>query len=143
MNAAFNVFHEVPIPVVNQPMHKVVVPDPDVHIFSISHPSHVELISSPLASEEDKAHGHHSHPDVKSPLKADFGHGGHGGHNDADSKEHKRDAEEGEPVLKKAHEAPTIQLFFDLFFVANLTVRPFTMPSPNLYPKVPPNETWQ
>ena len=26
-----------------------------------------------------------------------------------------------EPILKRAHEASTIQLFYDLFFVANLT----------------------
>lgn len=124
MSSAFNVINEVPVPLVNEPVHKVVVPDPDLHIFGISHPNHVGLIQSPLASGDDMAHGHHSHPDVKHDHGHEQGHGhgdeGHHGSVSSSSNE-KRDAEPDEPVLRKAHEAPTIQLFFDLYFVANLT----------------------
>ena len=109
--SAFNAIHEVPVPIVNEPVHRVMVPDPDVHIFGISHPNHVDFIQSPLASDRDKAHGHDAH--------VDHGHDAHHDNTSMDSDEKERDPHM--PILKKAHEAPTIQLFFDLYFVANLT----------------------
>lgn len=107
------------------PIHKVIVPEEDHNTFSISHPQHLLLIDTPLASGGDAHHGHGSHSaaPAKSPnhtvheLRNDStsssnesGHGGHAVIRDPD-----------QPTLKRAHEAPTIQLFFDLFFVANLT----------------------
>lgn len=119
MPSALEPLHELNLPLVDEPIHKVVVPDPDVHVFGISHPSHVGLIKSPLADDHDMEHGHHSHPDVKHG----HGHGhqeAHAGSVSSDASE-KRERLPDEPVLRRAHEAPTIQLFFDLYFVANLT----------------------
>ena len=107
----FDAIHEVPVPLANAPVHKVVVPDPDIHIFSIYHPGHVDFITTPLANQDEIAAGHHSHPH-------------HGPSHDSDSASSDDDEKAkhaDEPVLKTAHEAPTIQLFFDLYFVANLT----------------------
>ena len=82
------------------------------------HPEYLPLIVSPLAGEDDDHHdGHGDH------------HGGHGDHHDE-----KRGSTASvasvktlaphpeEPRLKMPHEAPTIELFYDLYFVANLTV---------------------
>ena len=115
MSAAFKVIHQATVPIVNEPVHKVVVPDPDVHIFGISHPNHVDLIQSPLAQLGDEQHGHHA--------EADHSNENQDSHHDSVSSasDEKGEQDPEEPVLKKAHEAPTIQLFFDLYFVANLT----------------------
>ena len=55
----------------------------------------------------------------------DGSHGHHHSHDDSNSEtqswEEKHGVEDGYPRLHKAHEAPVIQLFYDLFFVANLT----------------------
>ena len=115
--SAFDPIHEVKVPLTNAPIHKVVVPDEDIHHFGISHPKHVQLIASPLASEHDMLHGHSIHPGVT--------HTGHGDPEGSDSSTHSTEKvappTADEPVLKRPHEAPTIQLFFDLYFVANLT----------------------
>jgi hypothetical protein len=118
MSSAFDPIHEIPVPIVNEPVHKVMVPDEDLHIFGISHPGHVHLIQSPLATEEDLSHGHHSHPEVKGATHTVTEHDA--SHSSTHSTE-KRERHPDEPILKRAHEAPTIQLFFDLYFVANLT----------------------
>lgn len=110
---------EVVVPFIDAPVHEVLVPESDVHIFAISHPEHLSLIETPLASEDHIANGHHSHPEIKSShvTEQEITHG-------SDASDHsveKRERDPEEPVLKRAHEASTIQLFFDLYFVANLT----------------------
>lgn len=120
MSSAFDTIHEIPVPIVGEPVHRVIVPEDDLHHFGIYHPHHVSLISSPLASPEDMAHGHHTHSEIKGAA----GHEESEDHDNSDSSTHsseKREALPDEPVLKRPHEAPTIQLFFDLYFVANLT----------------------
>ena len=117
MSSAFDAIHEIPVPLVGEPVHKVMVPEEDLRHFGIYHPHHVSLISSPLASAEDMAHGHHTHADGK-------GGSDHDHEDESGSSTHsteKRERLPDEPVLKRPHEAPTIQLFFDLYFVANLT----------------------
>ena len=91
-------------------VHQVIVPEEDHHTFSISHPQHLRLIASPLAGEDD-AHDSHGHPAVAQETHRDS----------TSSEEEKQKQDPDVPVLKRAHEASTIQLFFDLFFVANLT----------------------
>lgn len=54
---------------------------------------------SPVADENDHGHGHGSSDDQNSVMSS---------------------VPNGEPDLVKHHEAPVIQLFYDLFFVANL-----------------------
>ena len=95
------------------PMHKVIVPEEDFHTFAISHPDHLKLYASPLASQDTHAVGHTNHS---------HGHA-HDHKSSSASSEHEipEETDPDVPVLKRAHEASTIQLFFDLFFVANLT----------------------
>ena len=115
MDSALNRLHEVSVPIVHEPVHKVIVPDPDVHIFGISHPNHVDLIQSPLSEGDDAQHDQHAHP-------VEQRHGPQDSHQPSFSSQYTmKEPDPEEPVLKKAHEAPTIQLFFDLYFVANLT----------------------
>lgn len=116
---------------ISGPLRNVVVPDEDMHIIGVSHPKHLSLIATPLATAEDIYHDKHSHPD-------DTLHETHGSAPTTDSATapapkpiiNRSDTiisasgaryHPHEPVLKRAHEASTIQLFFDLFFVANLT----------------------
>ena len=118
------------------PVNEVIVPQEDTHIFSISHPKHLTLIETPVASEDDIHHGEHSHPDttLKAPVNTEAevrsthssrqsSDAGNGGRSAGSSEKHEMSdtRHPDEPVLKRAHEASTIQLFFDLFFVANLT----------------------
>lgn len=88
-----------------------IVPDQDFHTFAISHPDHLKLYASPLADQETHHLGHNHH--------------GHSHSHSSSFSEHGPpvlDSPDPDvPVLKRAHEASTIQLFFDLFFVANLT----------------------
>ena len=111
------------------PIQKYVVPDEDIPIFRISNPQNLSLIASPLATEDEIHHGAHSHPD-NTLQDADDEHGAADAHPAGDASREGSSASEynpadarhpDEPVLKRAHEASTIQLFFDLFFVANLT----------------------
>ena len=79
----------------------VVAQDDDIH-FSLAHPKRLGFFVSPLVQES----GHQ-----------EFGAG-----NINESKRHEDHyLDKGDPPLKQAHESSTIQLFYDLFFVANLT----------------------
>ena len=100
----------------------VIVPDEDVRIFGISHPEHLTLIETPLASKDDIAHGHHGHHAPKTVEAGESEEGSDSHSHTSESSLEKRLNDPQEPILKRAHEAPTIQLFFDLYFVANLTV---------------------
>ena len=100
--------------------HRVIVPEEDHHTFSISHPKHLLLIDTPLATERDLHHGSHSNASSKHPQNTVHevcnDHSLSGSHHDQSEI-----IDPDEPILKRPHEASTIQLFFDLFFVANLT----------------------
>ena len=101
-------------------IHRIIVPEEDHHTFSISHPKHLRLIDTPLATERDPRHSSHSDSSSKHPHHAV--HEVHGDHSSSESHhDHTEVLDPEEPVLKRPHEASTIQLFFDLFFVANLT----------------------
>ena len=101
-------------------IHQVIVPEEDHHTFSISHPKHLLLIDTPLATERDLHHG--SHSDVSSKHPQNTVHEVHSNHSPYGSHHDQSEIlDPDEPVLKRPHEASTIQLFFDLFFVANLT----------------------
>jgi hypothetical protein len=90
--------------------------------FDLVHPRRVPLMKTPLKGADDDSHGH--------------GHGDSHGHAAAPPPERKQsDTSEGsddeiaekgfqhhsEPELRYHHESPAIQLFYDLFFVANIT----------------------
>ena len=106
--------NEVKVPFLGAPLHKTIVPDKDIHYFGISHPKHVDLTASPLVTAQDPGEGHGS--------QATASHGAPESHHFFSHSQDKADKPaDGEPVLRRPHEAPTIQLFFDLYFVANLT----------------------
>ena len=103
------------------PMHDVIVPEQDHHTFAISHPDHLKLYASPLATQEDMHHVGHIHEKGHGDPHE---HDSHHNNSVSSSSSHNGPPEiidPDVPVLKRAHEASTIQLFFDLFFVANLT----------------------
>lgn len=90
-------------------IHELIVPEEDFHIFAISHPDHLKLYASPLADQDTHHLGHSHHDDSHAHSNSDHG------------VPVLENPDPDVPVLKRAHEASTIQLFFDLFFVANLT----------------------
>ena len=79
------------------------------------HPEYLKLIETPLAGLGDE-HGHGGHDEDQS--SSDNAHDRQGSTSSVDSLAPHPD----EPKLKMPHEAPTIELFYDLYFVANLTV---------------------
>ncbi|MCJ1474324.1 hypothetical protein MMC13_002982 [Lambiella insularis] len=91
--------------------------DEDETVFTITHPKHLSLFASPLVDEREASAHKRSHADALLTNKSH--------HNIHESEKYHEDEEEDNdpevPVLKRAHEASTIQLFYDLFFVANLT----------------------
>ena len=72
-------------------MRQLVIAEDDDVHFSLAHPKRLGFVVTPLRGEDEKDDHHHY------------------------------EVEKGEPPLKQAHESSTIQLFYDLFFVANLT----------------------
>ena len=81
------------------------------------HPEYLRLLISPLAGEGDDEHGGHN--DHHAP--ADH-HGEKRGSSASVDSLATLAPHPDEPRLKMPHEAPTIELFYDLYFVANLTV---------------------
>ena len=93
----------------SHPRH-IIVAEEDVTHFSIAHPKRLPWFGSLLVTGESE-HSQHSH------------HASSTHDSEIDSLDEKQSsmAEDGEPPLHRHHEAPVIQLFYDLFFVANLT----------------------
>ena len=83
------------------------------------HPEYLSLIQTPIAGPGDE-HGHGGHDDHDGPSP-DHGHDRQGSTTSVDSLKTLAPHPD-EPKLKMPHEAPTIELFYDLYFVANLTV---------------------
>ena len=101
--------------------------DDEIH-FSIAHPKTLPWFANPVAEPGQHngrgGHGHEHHQHAPAE-QTNSSHGSASGslaekHNTR-IEAHKLRAAEGEPELKLAHEATVIQLFYDLFFVANLT----------------------
>ena len=96
----------------------VLVANHDRTAFSTAHPKHLPLLTSPVqgegeAHEQEKSihrqgELHHTVPNNTRQYNPPGRHGGSPRTSD-------------EPVLHHSHESSVIQLFFDLFFVANLT----------------------
>ena len=111
---------------------KVLTEEQDIDVFTQSRPKHVPLWVSPL-EEHDKGEREKDRPDLRQASEGQSaGHGSQQGllptTNGSETAPptahapHLRDRfESEEPVLRIAHESSVIQLFYDLFFVANLT----------------------
>ena len=102
-------------------LQDVLVAEEDETTFSLSHPRHVPLFASPL--ETAKHDYRAAHPDtlLKHPQHAVKSLHGDVSPPSSHYEKHDRHDDPDEPKLKRAHEASVIQLFYDLFFVANLT----------------------
>ena len=101
--------------------HVLVADDEDETIFRITHPKHLSWFASPLVDERAAAGHSHEHGDVFLKHPHSSVNETHGSSTPENEKEHEQYEDPEEPVLKRAHESSTIQLFYDLFFVANLT----------------------
>ena len=100
---------------------EILVAEDDATHFSIAHPKSLPLFGNPLAP-----HGHHQQHHHGEPNQIPVSDGSLS----SESMQEKENAHatarnlrsaDGEPDLKRAHESSVIQLFYDLFFVANLT----------------------
>ena len=101
----------IPIGPVLRGSEKIVVAERDVAIFHLTHDRELPFFVTPLISEADKQR--HEQEEGEKSLKED---------DDLSSKWFSyADLSKGDPPLKRPHESSTIQLFYDLFFVANLT----------------------
>ena len=102
-------------------MHDVIVPEEDHRTFAISHPDHLKLYASPLATQEDMHNVGHIHDNSHGEPHLNESHHNHSVSSSSTEHAAPEMMDPDVPILKRAHEASTIQLFFDLFFVANLT----------------------
>ena len=104
-------------------IHHVLIGDEDVNTFTITHPKHLGLFATPLADDRKAARHAYALADAagKEPKYAVEERHGSGDSSPPEGKHPYDEEDPEEPVLKRAHEASTIQLFYDLFFVANLT----------------------
>ena len=99
---------------------QILVAEDDATHFSIAHPKVLPWFSSPLATVHDHQHLHgeavrdqSSSGSLASEPEREK--------QDAHVRTRHLRAADGEPELKRANESSVIQLFYDLFFVANLT----------------------
>ena len=90
---------------------KLIVAERDVATFHLTHDKELPLFGKILVSKEEEQR-HERDEDEK---------GVQGGGDQNDSWFQYIDLSKGDPPLKRPHESNTIQLFYDLFFVANLT----------------------
>ena len=102
---------------------EILVAEDDAIHFSIAHPKTLPWFASVLAPVHEHGHSHHQHGAARQVASQHQ-------HSESNSLEEKENARiramklrsaDGEPPLKRAHESTVIQLFYDLFFVANLT----------------------
>ncbi|MCJ1280918.1 hypothetical protein MMC26_000236 [Xylographa opegraphella] len=101
--------------------HVLVADDEDETTFTITHPKHLTWFASPLVDERTAARHNREHGEAFLKYPHSSVHETHGSNTPDNEKEPEQDGHPEEPVLKRAHESSTIQLFYDLFFVANLT----------------------
>lgn len=104
--------------------HVLVGDDEDETTFTVTHPKHLGLFASPLADDRAAARHAYALADAngnESKYKTLNERHGSGDSSPPEGDQAFYDEDPDEPVLKRAHEASTIQLFYDLFFVANLT----------------------
>ena len=90
---------------------KLIVSERDAAIFHLTHDRELPFFANPLSAEGEKQH--HEEDDGEITLK--------GTDDQSTAWFQYVDLSKGDPPLKRPHESTTIQLFYDLFFVANLT----------------------
>ncbi|MCJ1398276.1 hypothetical protein MMC11_001473 [Xylographa trunciseda] len=91
---------------------EVLIGKQDQTAFSTAHPKHLPLVTSPVETVHEQEKSNHGQTVIQSTVPKSPSSSG-----DQSSRFHDSD----EPVLHHNHESSVIQLFFDLFFVANLT----------------------
>ena len=105
---------------------QILVADNDATHFFIAHPKTLPLFASPLHADDEHGHGHqHQQHHATSGQDYTEVHSSDSSlpreKQNAHVQTHHLRSADGEPPLKRAHESSVIQLFYDLFFVANLT----------------------
>lgn len=100
-----------------QSVSSVLVAEKDHAVFPIAHPKHLTLFASPLAPDGEKSRRTYSvlaHHKIRHAEEGDPQY--------SLSSEHVHHFQDpNEPALRHAEESSVIELFYDLFFVANLT----------------------
>ena len=103
---------------------QILVSDQDVTVFTIAHPKRLPWFASPLKAAGTNEHGQpvasesasfEALPSIEQDAAEKNGVQVHG------HQKHHYIKRDDEPELRTAHESSVIQLFYDLFFVANLT----------------------
>lgn len=109
-------------------VEKVLVAEQDHSTFTIAHPKSLALFASPLIADREKYERDHAQPHhavKRQPLASVREEYSQERRNYSLPTSQQEVAsstfDPEEPVLHHAHESSTIQLFYDLFFVANLT----------------------
>jgi low temperature requirement protein LtrA len=125
MEALRKIFSRTP----SLPVKKLLIAEEDVTHFTFAHPKQLQWFTSPLRTEEESRHHglpyHHEDGTIGSKESTDNLQALESRRSSSAPSSHTANDEDdhlpGEPPLKRAHEASVIQLFYDLFFVANLT----------------------
>lgn len=112
---------------------EILVADEELTHFTIAHPKSLPWFADPVSTPgERNGHGGHQHPQhhqhtpasqiaIEQPNMETSSSSSLREKEQAHVSAHKLRSADGEPEFKRAHEASVIQLFYDLFFVANLT----------------------
>lgn len=102
-------------------LQDVLVAEENETTFSLSHPKHVPLFASPLETPKHDHQAPHPESSLKHPQNSVQALSGDVSPPSSHYEKHQQHGDPEEPRLKRAHESSVIQLFYDLFFVANLT----------------------
>ena len=113
-------------------LSKALTEEQDIDVFSQSRPKHVPLWVSPLEDHDKRQPGKLDADSRQINDDQTLQHAAHRGSLPLASgpetsaatvyvSHSKQQLNSEEPILKTAHESSVIQLFYDLFFVANLT----------------------
>ena len=95
---------------------RLLVASNDASKIETAHPWELHWFDSPIEKREEHGRNGSVDSDADELYKIKEMAHGHGDHH-----HHFEDVPEDEPLLKRPHEASSIHLFYDLFFVANLT----------------------
>ena len=103
-------------------LQQVLVEEENLTTFALSHPKHVPLFQNPLESPNHNVYLN-SVDTLKSPQDSFRVTNGDETPPSNQGEPHGKPGvfDPEEPALREAKESSTIQLFYDLFFVANLT----------------------
>ncbi|MCJ1417247.1 hypothetical protein MMC32_003589 [Xylographa parallela] len=104
-------------------VQQVFIAEKDETSFPHKKPKYTPLVKSPL-KQNSRHHPNHGHQKIPSASVDAFHESAETQREEEEEEEEEREIErlqDGEPELHRARETSVVQLFYDLFFVANLT----------------------